>query len=109
MSGSFEGINPPLVGSGGKSDDYPRFFTLNYAEILGFEPAHDPNHDHVGEAGAWGSDPLHALGAPEVVPELDRLDLVQTGPRGRPKGPQLLKQAHLQPDFIAIYYQNRHK
>jgi hypothetical protein len=40
---------------------------------------------------------------------LDRLDLVQTGLWGRPKGPQLLEQAHLEPDFIAIYYQNCHK
>ena len=94
MSRSLEGVNPSLEGSGGESDDYPRFFTLNYAEILGFEPAHDPNHDHIGEAGARGSDPLHAFGGPEVVPELDRLDLVEAGPRGRPKGPQLLKQAH---------------
>ena len=109
MSRSLKGVNPPSEGSGGESDDYPRFFTLNYAEILGFEPAHDPDHDHVGEAGTWGSDPLHAFGGPEVLPELDRLNLVEAGPRGWPKGSQLLKQAHLQPDFIAIYYQNRHK
>lgn len=109
MSGSFKGIDPPLEGAGGKGDDNPRFFTLNYAEILGFEPAHDPDHDHVGEAGTWGSDPLHAFGGPEVLPELDRLNLVEAGPWGWPKGSQLLKQAHLQPDFIAIYYQNRHK
>lgn len=109
MSRSLEGVNPSLEGSGGEGDDYPRFFTLNYAEILGFEPAHDPDHDHVGEAGSWGSDPLHAFGGPEVLPELDRLNLVEAGPRGWPKGSQLLKQAHLQPDFIAIYYQNRHK
>ena len=76
MSGSLEGINPPLEGPRGESDDYPRLFTLNYAEILGFEPAHDPNHDHVGKAGAWSPDPLHALAAPEVVSKLDRLDLV---------------------------------
>ena len=109
MSRSLKGIDPSLVGPGGEGDDYPRFFTLNYTEILGFEPAHDPNHDHVGEAGTWGSDPLHAFGGPEVLPELDRLNLVEAGPRGWPKGSQLLKQAHLQPDFIAIYYQNRHK
>ena len=76
MSKSLEGIDPPLKGTGGESDDYPRLFTLNYAEILGFEPAHDPNHDHIRKAGAWSSDPLHALGTPEVVAELDRLDLV---------------------------------
>lgn len=64
MSGSFEGIDPPLEGSGGKSDDYPRLFTLNYAEILGFEPAHDPDHDHIGETRPRSSDPLEALGAP---------------------------------------------
>ena len=76
MSGSLEGVNPPLEGTRGKGDDYTRFFTLNYAKILGFEPAHDPNHDHIGKASAWSPDPLQAFGAPEVIPELDRLDLV---------------------------------
>ena len=109
MSPSFQGVDPPLVGPGGKGDDYPRLFTLNYAEILGFEPAHDPNHDHIGKAGAWGPDPLHALGGPQVLSELDRLDLVQAGGWGGPKGAQLLKQAHFQPDLIPVNYQNRHK
>ncbi len=76
MKGSLEGLDPPLKGPGGEGDDYPRFFTLDYAKILGFEPAHDPNHDHIGKASAWSPDPLQAFGAPEVIPELDRLDLV---------------------------------
>jgi len=109
VSGSFKGIDPPLEGAGGKGDDYPRLFTLNYAEILGFEPAHDPNHDHIGKAGPWGPDPLHAFGGPEVLPELDRLDLVQAGGWGGPKGAQLLRQAQFQPDLIPVNYQNRHK
>jgi len=109
VSPRFQGVDPPLEGPGGKGDDYPRLFTLNYAEILGFEPAHDPNHDHKGKAGAWGPDPLHALGGPQVLSELDRLDLVQAGGWGGPKGAQLLKQAQLQPDLIPVNYQNRHK
>lgn len=76
MSRSLEGVDPALIGPGGKGDDHPRFSTLNYAEILGFEPAHDPNHDYQGDAGAWGSDPLQGFGAPKVLPELDRLDLI---------------------------------
>ena len=77
MSGSFKGIDPSLEGSGGKGDDDPRFFTLNYAEILGFEPAHDPDHHHKGNAGAWGSDPLKYLGGPKVVSEFDGFDLAE--------------------------------
>ncbi len=64
MSRSLKGVDPSLVGPGGEGDDYPRFFTLNYAEILGFEPAHDPDHDHIGETRPRSSDPLEALGAP---------------------------------------------
>lgn len=46
VSRSLEGIDPALIGPGGKGDDYTRFSTLNDAKILGFEPAHDPNHDY---------------------------------------------------------------
>ena len=109
MSGSLEGVNPPLEGTRGKGDDYPRLFTLNDAEILGFEPAHDPNHDHIRETRPWGPDPLHALGRPEVISELDRLDLVQAGGWGGPKGTEQLKWAQPEPNFISIYYQNSHK
>lgn len=96
MSGSLERVDPPLEGSRGKGDNYPRLFTLNYAEILGFEPAHDPNHDHIGETRPRGSQALQALSAPEVVSELNRLDLVEAGCRGWPKGPQPLERAHRQ-------------
>jgi hypothetical protein len=82
VSRSLKGVDPSLVGPRGEGDDHPRLFTLNYAEILGFEPAHDPDHDHVGETRPRGSDPLEAFGGPKVVPELDRLDLVQTGSWG---------------------------
>ena len=109
MSGSLKGIDPALEWTGGEGDDYPRLFTLNYAKILGFEPTHDPDHDHEGETGAWGTNSLHAFGGPEVLPELDRLDLVQAGGWGGPKGAQLLRQAQFQPDLIPVNYQNRHK
>lgn len=109
MSGSFEGVDPSLEGSRGKGDDYPWLFTLNYAEILGFEPAHDANHGHIGETRPRGSQALQALGAPKVVPELDRLDLVEAGCWGWPKGSQPLEGAHRQAEPIPIYYQNRHE
>ena len=76
MSGSFKGIDPPLEWSGGKSDDYPWLFTLNYAEILGFAPAHDPNHDHIRKAGARGTDSLHGFGGPKALLEFEGLDLI---------------------------------
>ena len=57
VSGSFKGIDPSLEGSGGKGDDDPWFFTLNYAEILGFGPAHDPDHGHIGNPSAGSPDP----------------------------------------------------
>ncbi len=76
MSGSLEGVNPALIGSGGEGDDYPRLSTLNDAKILGFEPTHDPNHDYQWDAGAWGPDPLQGFGGPEVLPELHRFDLI---------------------------------
>ena len=76
MSGSFKGIDPPLEGSGGKGDDYPRLFALNHAEILGFQPAYDPDHDHKGKAGAWGADSLHGFGGPKAVLEIEGLDLI---------------------------------
>ena len=76
MSGSFKGIDPPLEGSGGKGDDYPRLFALNYAEILGFEPAHDPDHDHIGKTSAWGTDSLHRFGGPKALLEFEGLDLI---------------------------------
>lgn len=71
MSRSLKGVDPSLVGPGGEGDHYPRLFTLNYAEILGFEPAHDPDHDHVGETRPRSSKALQAFGAPKVVFELD--------------------------------------
>ena len=87
MSGTFKGIDPSLEGAGGKGDDYPRFFTLNNAKILGFEPTHDPDHDHIRKTGAWRPNPLHAFGGPKVVPELDGFDLIQAGGGGRPERP----------------------
>ena len=109
MSGSLEGINPSLEGSGGKGDDYPRLFTLNNAKILGFEPTHDPDHDHIGKTGARSPDPLQAFSGPKVLPEFEGLDLIQAGGWGGPKGAQLLRQAQFQPDLIPVNYQNRHK
>lgn len=79
MSRSLKGVDPSLVGPGGEGDDYPRFFTLNYTEILGFEPAHDPDHDHKGETRPRGPKALQAFGGPEVVAKLDGLDLIQVG------------------------------
>ena len=102
MSGSFKGIDPPLEGAGGKGDDNPRFFTLNYAEILGFDPPHDPDHGHIGNPGAGSPDPTQNRGAPEVFHEFDRLDLVQAGLRGGPKRPQLLKWAQSEPELSAF-------
>ena len=57
VSGSFKGIDPALVRTGGKGDDHTQLFTLNYAEILGFEAPHDSNHDEIREAGAGSPDP----------------------------------------------------
>jgi hypothetical protein len=47
------GIDPALVWAGRKSDDYARFFSLYYAEILGFQLSHNPNHDDIGETRSW--------------------------------------------------------
>jgi len=109
VSGSFKGIDPPLEGSGGKGDDYPRLFTLNYAKILGFQPAHDPDHDHKGETRAWSAKPLHRLSAPHVFPEFEGLDLVDCGHRGGPKGTQLFKWTQFQPDLVPINHQISHE
>lgn len=79
MSPCFEGVDPPLEWPGGKGDDYPRLFTLNYAEILGFKPAHDPNHDYIRKTGARSPDPLHAFSGPKVLPKFEGLDLIQAG------------------------------
>ena len=76
MSGSFEGVDPPLVLPGGKSDDYPGLFTLNYAEILKSLSSHDPNQDHIGHGGAWGSDSPQNLFTPEGVNKLNGLDFI---------------------------------
>ena len=109
VSGSFKGIDPSLEGSGGKGDDYPRFFTLNNAEILGFEPAHDPNHQHKGDSGAWGSDPLKDLGGPEVIGKFDGFNLAELGFWGWPEGCRLLEGGQLEPELLTFYYQNRHR
>ena len=109
MSGSFKGIDPALEWTGGKGDDNPRFFTLNYAKILGFEPTHDPDHDHEGETGAWGTNPLHRFCGPHVVPEFQGLDLADCGRWGGPKSSQLFKRAQFQPDLIPINHQNSHE
>ena len=76
MSRALEGIDPSLVLTGGKSDDYPGFSTLNYAEILISPAPHDPNQDHIGHPGAWSADPSKDILAPELVNELNGLDLV---------------------------------
>jgi len=109
VSGSLEGVNPALEGSGGKGDDYPRLFTLNYAKILGFEPTHDPDHDHIRETGARSPDPLHAFSGPKVLPEFEGLDLVDCGRRGGPKGTQLFKWAQFQGDLVPINHQISHE
>jgi hypothetical protein len=109
VSGSIEGIDPALEWARGKVDDYPWFFTLNYAEILGFEPAHDPDHHHKGDAGAWGSDPLKHLGSPEIIGKFNGLHLAEQGFRGWPEGGYLLKGGQLEPNFCSVYYQNRHR
>jgi hypothetical protein len=109
VSGSFKGVDPPLEGSGGKGDDYPGLFTLNYAKILGFEPAHDTDHEYEGEAGAWGTNPLHRLSGPHAVLEFQGSDLADCGRWGGPKSTQLLKGAQFQPDLIPINHQNSHE
>ena len=103
------GINPPLKGPLRKGDDYPRLFTLNYAEILKFEPAHDPNHHHKGDAGAWGSDPLEHGGSPEIVGKFNGLHLANQGFWGWPEGGHLFQRAQLETESFAFYYQNRHR
>jgi len=62
-----------------KADDYPRLFTLNNAKILGFEPAHDPNQDHIGKSCAWGPHPLKHLGGPQIFNKFDGFDLTDKG------------------------------
>ena len=90
VSRSFEGIDPPLERARGECDDYPWLFTLNYAEILTFKPAHDPDHGYKWDTGARGADSLKHLGRPEVVSEFNRLDLAEQGFWGWPKCGQLL-------------------
>jgi hypothetical protein len=91
-----------------KADDYPRLFTLNNAKILGFEPAHDPNQDHIRNSGAWGTNPLKYLGGPQIFYKFDGFDLTDKGLWGRPAGGHLFQGAQLQPELCAIRYQNRH-
>lgn len=108
MSRSFKGVDPPLERTGREGKYYPRFFTLDDAKILGFEPAHDPDHRHKGDSSAWSSDPLEYLGCPEVIDELDGLDLAEQGFWGGPQGGYLLQGGQLEPDFLPLYNQNRH-
>jgi len=79
VSGSLEGINPSLEGSGRKGDDYPRLFTLNYAEIPESRASHDPNQDHIGNGGPRSPDPTQDILAPKGVNKLDGLNLVNSG------------------------------
>jgi hypothetical protein len=104
-----KGVDPSFKGALGKGDDYTRFFTLNNAEILGFEPAHDPNHEHKGDSGAWGSDPLKDLGGPEVIGKFDGFNLAELGFWGWPEGCRLLEGGQLEPELLTFYYQNRHR
>ena len=108
MSRSIQCVDPALERARGKVDDYTWFFTLNYAEILGFEPAHDPDHHHKGDAGAWGSNPLQDLGGPEIISKFDGFDLAEQGFWGWPEGGRLLQRGQLEPELLPFYYQNRH-
>jgi hypothetical protein len=60
------GINPALVWAGRKCDDYTRFFSLNYAEILGFQSSHNPDHDDKGETRTRCPDTLEQMAAPKI-------------------------------------------
>lgn len=108
MSPSLEGVDPALKWPLGKGDDDPGFSTLNDAKILGFEPAHDPNHRHIGQAGAWSSHTAQNLAGPEVVDKLDGFNGAELGLRGGPKCAQLLPKAQFEAELLAFYYQNRH-
>jgi len=83
------GIDPSLKWALGKSDDYTWFFTLNYTEILEFEPAHDPNHHHKGDPGAWSAHALEHVWRPKAVGKFDGLDLANQGFWGWPEGGHL--------------------
>ena len=97
VSGSFEGIDPSLEIPRGKSDDYPRLFTLNNAKILVFAPAHNPYEHHIWKGGAWGSNPLKHLGGPKVFDVFDGFNLAEQGFGSWPAGSQLFQGAQLQP------------